>query len=399
MGPPPPPPKAKAKASTKPIIRPYDDDDIVDAVAAAVLTESPRSIPIAEMKDLVLSTRGKAQTAVRRASRESGEVWDDDHLARCFHKELKAVTLYRLQSHRTTDFGEKMVHFLEKGALHPPVGRQSVTASSSSSSTGTVYRPGRKSGVGEGNAGAPLQGVRTSTVLTLYSSRRNRNTSSKPNIIQVPLRGDEGFGLAEALQEIESIELVSIKLNQSSFFRERVEGVEFHVKIDEVTDQYSRQADGHDDHSQYRCSAVISNDLPGVKVNILTNIIRPPANFALTGTITAILLDDQKLPLDLEQDVYSILSTAWDDVNNRIVFRVPPHSVKAGDRMSIRGINCVEDPRLFNDEHNYHATPIDLTHIAIPAWKAAPRTITVQGSHLVCINNIVTLSIRIHHQV
>jgi hypothetical protein len=99
------------------------------------------------------------------------------------------------------------------------------------------------------------------------------------------------------------------------------------------------------------------------------------------------------MPIVMEQDLYPALSEEWDDDNQRIIFDIGSHSIRNGDRISIRGITCTEDSTLFSDSKSLRAQVLDPRHIAIYTWRAPPRTIEKANSVIVDLNNIVRLSL------
>jgi hypothetical protein len=164
---------------------------------------------------------------------------------------------------------------------------------------------------------------------------------------------------------------------------------------------YNKQSDGAVAKGHFKCAAIPSSTKSTIRIEVLTHKINFPAPCSVPGTITVRFFDEQKLPMVLEQDMYPVdaASIVNDIVNQRIIFTIPPHDIRNGDRILLRGITCLEDANLYNDEKRYHAQVIDLTHVALFAWRAAPYTIVTAGGTLIDANNAVRVSLEFAHEI
>jgi len=244
------------------------------------------------------------------------------------------------------------------------------------------------------------------TVITVDSSARKIVGNGLPNFIQVSVVGESGISLAASMAGISQVTLLQVECNESSVFGERPGGSSFYVSIDELTKDYNRQADMHDQHVQFKCTASQTKHGTGLRFAVDTPTITLRSTADLGGNLTLRLWDEQKLPLQVEQDVYAYIAHTWDDVNQAIVFEIPANSIQNADRISIRNIVCTEDAGFFDESKRFRAEVIDLTHIRVYVWRpqGAPfldpsdgRHLVSSGGQIVCINNIIRVTLAFDH--
>jgi len=364
-------------------------EDIVRVVSAELITASPRQMNLSSVYDLLWGCIDRAGANVQKLQVRSGGVWDEERIVRAFHTELKRLGEEALENHFSSDLGDNIVEHLITGAL--PTG--------GSGGDGATVGAGHPLGAGgmipEGVIGRPAR-----STFNIDSSARNRSIGSGPNVIQVPLIGSGGLSLhPPGLQVVSGIELLEVKMNMSGYFSARQEGVVFYIRIDEIVDDFNRQSNIYDGRCHFKCSAKLRRGGSVVDIMILTNKVIIPSPMNLNGNLTFRFYTSRMQPLPVEQDIYSILGYVVDNVNQRVILALPRHSIRTGDDLSIRGFQCVEDSSLFADDKNLRAQVIDLTHVAILAWRTAPFTIVTSGAHVICINNVIRLSIGINHYV
>lgn len=433
------------------------------------LRESPEQAPVARAKPAtkigaivklataMISTRGSYDASpemiygilnshvpsvartVSMLQQRSNEVWSTDRIEKTFLQELLNVGTKLLNTYYSGDLGGSITQQLIDDSLYtvgsardgsgitrlmssnpccadgpgigPGIGLIGSDIAGSSSMTGVSgggAGPGLPSGLSDVQKPLPegSLGLTARSVFSLDSSSRNLSFGPLPNVIQVPLRGTDGLSLDGALRNISRAELLEVKMNESSILTEQPSGAVFYLRVDELVTDYNRQTDSYPCH--FKCAARPDMRGSGVRISILTKWVNMPSAIDLGGNITVRLLDDQKLPLVVEQDVYQYIGYAWDDVNNAIVFQIPKTSIQNADRISIRGITCTEDPTLFDDTNKFRAEVIDLTHIRVYAWRAqgAPFILPDDGRHIVsnngrivCINNVIRVSLAFEHIV
>ncbi len=371
-------------------------------IAAAILhAHSTKSIPVIEVYHILLGYVNNAADAVSMLQEHANEVWNINKLHEVFLGELLHIGKSVMKAHFQADLGNMLVNQLKTGSLFPSKNAESCSMNP------LLYGGSGFGGAGIGAGIGAGSGMRACSTFTIDSSSRNRPIGSFPNIIQVPLVGSTGLSLPKSLVQVSRLELLEIKTNDSAIFTERPCGAVFYVEIDEVANDYNRQSDPYDLHCHFKCAAIPEIDGSIVEIRILTKQVILPSFVDFPGTITIRLLDDQKQPLAVEQDVYPYMGHVWDDINQAIVFTTPSHSIQNADRLSIRGITCQEDPGIFSDTNKFRAEVIDLTHIRLYAWRAQGppnilpddgRHVISSSGHIVDLNNVIRMSIAIEHQ-
>jgi hypothetical protein len=357
---------------------------IIKIVAAVINTETTRRIPVGDIYSLLFGYIDDAAAAVSALQKRADEVWDRTRLNQALLAELLRIGRIVMKTHFDSGIGDILLEQMSAGALIPAACPAAPV----------------------GGAGPVSLDGRARTTLSIDSSSRNMALGALPNVIQVPLLTSPGLSLPSALLGAYRAELLEIKMNNSAIFTERPCGSTFYVMIDELVKDYNRQSDPYDIHCQFKCAAKPDLNGSGVEILILTKWVYMPTPIDLGGNITARLLDDQKIPLAVEQDIYPYISYVWDDVNQAIVFETARNSIQNADRIDIRNIVCTEDVALFDNTKKLRAEVVDLTHIRVYAWRAqgAPfmlpddgRHIVSTGGHIICLNNVIRLSLAIEH--
>ncbi|MFA5091126.1 MAG: hypothetical protein WC483_00560 [Candidatus Paceibacterota bacterium] len=392
--PPPPPRQAPRKLSVV---------DIVNRAAVTLQTDSPRHLSLRDIRSILMSHVPDAASIVR----SKGEGMDVRQMNRAFYEALLQVGSSFLAGHPDSGLGDILVDTLESGSMYPVTGGAGGIIVSGGGG-GVVGGGVGLGGVGTGTSSLDqsLTGEAARTVVTAFSSDRDATSASPPNVIRVPLRSFTGLALPNTLFDVTRIELIAIKMNESSLFVERSGGAQFFISIDEVVKDFNRQTDPSGNHCQWSCSSRTTDHSSVVEIIILSKWIKITSPIDLSSTLTFRFFDDQKLPLRVEQDVYQYEGYAWDDINLAIVFTIPSHTMLTGDRISIRGIVCTEDLTLFTDDHRFRAEVVDLTHIRVYAYRPQGppfflpddgRHVVSTGGNIVCMNNIIVLTFAVEH--
>ena len=233
-------------------------------------------------------------------------------------------------------------------------------------------------------------------------SYNRSNQSDLPNVMSIPISLGTGLAITEySFSRIYCVALLEVSTNFSPTFTERGEGSPFYIGVDELSPMFNRQSDGSNQKGLFKCAAIPDPDSSKITIRVLTHKVNYMKPISIPGRLTFRFYDEQKLPLRFEQDLYrfDVGSIFIDNPNQQIVFTLPPHDIRNGDRIILRGIQCTEDATLYDDSRRYRARVLSLTQVAIYAWRAAPYTITTTGGILICANNAVRVSLDIAHEM
>jgi hypothetical protein len=332
---------------------------------AALLLTDYRGLNKDKLMGLLTNLTTPALAEVEEMEKRSSKPWNDDMLMRVFRERLYTITRKVLIS-GYYDLGDSMLS-LKTGVLSGDTGV-------------TIERPGPN---------------RTCVVLGLQSYSRTPWTNSYPNDMTFSLIDTNGIGLIDPITSSVRITLRGVNVNSAPLFTERPDGSTFYIGIEEVTGEYNRQSINNAVKAQYECFAMPNSRRSGVKVKIVNGTIDMPISSDEINRLTVRLYDDIKELLTVEQDVYGIQSTAWDDTNHAFIITLANHMIRNADRVILRGIACVEDLNLFNDSNLFRAQVLSPTQISIPAWRDVPRTLATNGSRVVDLNNVIKITIGI----
>jgi hypothetical protein len=388
-------------------------DDIVRIVTAQLYIKNGEKLDHSQIYDLA---RGRAQRASINTDvlqRRSGVVWGKDKIAVTFQAELLKLTEEAITGVYGS-LGDKYVKgYTYEGPVTSNAG-EGINANISGGIAGSVSTLGALGGGGGGEMTAvDIPEPETSLVWTRVNlvSYNRPNIGSLPNVFSIPFSLSTGLGITDyQIQKIRCVSLIEVCMNYSLDLTARGESNPFYIGIDEIDNAYNKQNDGFSTRAQFKCTAIPNLEGSDVKIRILTNKASFPYGVTSNGKFTIHLYDEQKNPLDVEQDVYALTGPVGflvtdgvfiDDPGQQMIFQIAQHSFRNGDRVLFRGITCAIDNDLFGDSHKYKAQVVDLTHISVNCWRAglAAVDIVLSGPQVICSNNVIRISLEIAHEI
>lgn len=367
-------------------------DDVVRLVAAQIRAKTRTAVPPAYLYEYVRSFRPEAAARTGARQKQSKTIWPVEKTVAVFQSELLELAGANISHLNAEVGGDADSTWTEGGST------ASTRPEYSAPAPGSVGVP---SGAISGG-GTPLDQLRMVHSRINIASYNRSNRSSSPNTIVVPVSTPQSLAIRDySFSRVYCVALLEVFISDSDAFAERGEGTPFYIGIEELSTNFAKQNDGSSAKGHFKCAAIPNDTDSSLRVEILSHKIQFPDPVSTPGTFTFRLFDEQKLPLELEQDVYSIGTIALDGVNERILFTLPSHDFRNGDRVLFRGISCTTDMNLFADSHKYRAQVIDTNTVAVGVWKTGlvVGDIVIEGAYIVCLNNSVRLSLDIAHEV
>lgn len=377
-------------------------DRAIQMVMPALLARYPKSM---EPQDLYRVLRGHSGEAIRAVEAlqyralEAGENWDDAKLSEIFCKALTQVGKMLLTG-KHGDLGERLLNTkggttgYDEGAMIGG-GESEYIGASSDGSTTTISTGCKRSKCG-------------TTILMLSSADREGWNGAPPNVCRYDLGKTTGVDYHLSMSGLTRVVLRGVNANCAPLFTERPDGATFYIGIDEITNEYNRESSLNMLKGQFECFAKPNILRNNVSVSIVTGTIDLPETSIDLGRLTIRFYDEIKRPLALEQDIYSILGYAWDDVLHRLILNIGPHDIRNADRIAVRNYEISQDRSLLYDSHDFRAEVISPTQIAIyvwrpplPIWVPPPpegdRVPRGDGPYLIDLNNVVKVSLAIDY--
>jgi hypothetical protein len=400
--PPPPPPIRRAGD--------IDYDQIVDVVVALVVAQNGGRVNPHGLKNIARINCMAAGMAVEQLELKSGRVWSTKELTEAFKAELlkhvqKAIIMQDDSdglAHKVlaNDFGvawpvgggnvyNPITNKIESGAYNPTTNHYySFDPGDTISYTTHYLRAG--GGFGSGPTGIV-------TIINISSKDRNSLVGTSPNTMVISLSSPNVVNLGYIIKRLSMVELLEMKVHRSSTLSASPNGTKFYVAVDEIPTTVVRQSDGKASVAHFMLSAQPQPRFAPTKVQILTNCVKLITPVNLPGVLTIRVLDVLKKPLSLEPDAFGIVSITWDDVNQRTLFALNQPGVRNADYVIVNGVSCSEDLGLFSDSLELKAVMLSPMVMALYRWRAAPRTLTYSGAVVICLNNVIDLTLKFTH--
>jgi hypothetical protein len=229
----------------------------------------------------------------------------------------------------------------------------------------------------------PLPMIKTITVTSAF---RDRTSTGSPGMFRYYI--DPEF----TIKGCNKVELLLVSMPPSFRFYETPERNDFFLQVKGFTDEYSRQNDASGIRAQFTCHAIVDTMRDMAEIMLPNPEVRFPTPITLSDYLEFRLLDKFKSPLQLEQDIYNIISVAWDNVRQTLLINLPQHYIRGADTVQLFGVICEGDAELFLKQ--YQAIVLSPTQIMIEAWRAGSPTLTITSPALVVWPNSVTYTMK-----